>query len=1168
MTSREASQGMISSRRSQERRPSRDTTTPSLRPALPHKASIDASLDPIPEQVRRQTARLQSSWRCSLLTLITSFAAVVLLVTIVNSFVNLQQDPKGCAMSYMMPMFARFSDFDTEHTRFASKYSLYLYREGGVDEDTRVKGIPVLFIPGNAGSYKQVRPIAAEAAHYFHDVLRENPEAIAHGKQPLDFFTVDFNEELAAFHGQTLLDQAEYLNEAVAYILALYHNPQRSLREPGLPDPKSVIILGHSMGGAVARTMLRMPNYQEKTINTILTLSTPHARPPLSFDATMVATYNDVNTFWRQSFLSPSGKNPLEDITLVSVAGGGLDTMIPSEYTSVSSLMPETHGFTVYTSSIPNVWTGMDHLAIMWCDQFRKALVRAIFDVVDVRRPSQTLSRPERMHAFRKRLLTGLEPMRDRGVIRTEAPVLLTLEQSFTTTLAPGSALALRSLGDVGTTRAHLLPVPSQPFPQGSKFTLLTDQPLASVDDGRSLAVYLCSVTPQSYGSSMLSYASTTTGKSVSAMKLACRNAASDVSLLPASRHDSQQAFDGTPPFSYLQYDLSSISDYQFIAVLERPSDEPRGWLFGEFSSAADSTIHIDKGHHQLLMHSLTIELPAGRPLMTEVKIPEIHSTLFAYRLGISRTSCEPAEEKFAPLLRQYIAEPHESKFFVNVRGGNINVHGLSPYMPPPLRGSEFTAGLSLQLWTDPSCGAPVEMTLKVDVLGSLGKLVMRYRTMFAAFPVLVIALVLRKQFKVYDNTGIFMSFTQSMDQCIRTSLPAIFMALTFFGITISQNSRGGLSRGWLYSGSTNVHEPGVTPDFAVNDLLLGTPDPFFWFLVPLFAIISVGICIVANYLVLAITHILAWVSSFFTQKTSSAATDEPVSGGPGRKSSTSLRADEVYSKYVSLAEAPGVGLRNGLGRRLLVAGLLVLTVVTIVPYQFAYIALCVIQLTTAVRALCVTRTTLASTPTSSPSSKGFTPSTGISAASSHATTKPLLPTTARLHNSNFANYTHSLLLLLLWIIPINAPVLVVWARNLAANWLAPFDSPSPITSSAAAGLMAVAGILAVVEAMRTGRMVPRAPSRGWRLITNLGLFALALYAAVFGVSFAYRMHFAVNALAAWLAALHLFATQRDGWAATWWAEANDGGAASTANGSASSRTASPATAIDGKKRG
>jgi glycosylphosphatidylinositol deacylase len=41
-------------------------------------------------------------------------------------------------MSYMRPSFAKLTDFDTEHTRFASKYSIYLYREGLIDEDTKV----------------------------------------------------------------------------------------------------------------------------------------------------------------------------------------------------------------------------------------------------------------------------------------------------------------------------------------------------------------------------------------------------------------------------------------------------------------------------------------------------------------------------------------------------------------------------------------------------------------------------------------------------------------------------------------------------------------------------------------------------------------------------------------------------------------------------------------------------------------------------------------------------------------------------------------------------------------------------------------------------------------------------------------------------------------------
>lgn len=83
-------------------------------------------------------SRLRSPWSCSLLTLVTTTFAILALGSIIHSFSDLQLDSKGCRMSYMRPSFAKLSDFDTEHTRFASKYSVYLYREGMVDEDTKV----------------------------------------------------------------------------------------------------------------------------------------------------------------------------------------------------------------------------------------------------------------------------------------------------------------------------------------------------------------------------------------------------------------------------------------------------------------------------------------------------------------------------------------------------------------------------------------------------------------------------------------------------------------------------------------------------------------------------------------------------------------------------------------------------------------------------------------------------------------------------------------------------------------------------------------------------------------------------------------------------------------------------------------------------------------------
>ncbi|KAI6811597.1 GPI inositol-deacylase-like protein [Hortaea werneckii] len=1035
------------------------------RPALPDPALEEDELlnEPLrtkegrepTEYLRKQRAQLRGPWTCSFLTLATTACSILLLATIMRSFFTLQMDPKGCAMSYMRPAFARFADFDTEHTRFASKYSLYLYREGGVDEDTRVKGIPVIFIPGNAGSYKQVRPIAAEAARYFHDILRNDPSAEGSGKRPLDFFTVDFNEELTAFHGQTLLDQAEYLNEAVAYILALYHNPHRSLREPGLPDPKSVIILGHSMGGIVARTMLRMPNYQDSTINTIITLSAPHARAPISFDRDMVSTYNDINTFWRDSYstLNPEN-NPLADVTLVSVAGGGLDTMIPSEYSSLTSLVPDTHGFTVFTSAIPQVWTGMDHLAIMWCDQFRKALVRAIFDVADARRPTQTLGQADRIRALRKRLLTGMESVVEKAALDSEPTTFLTLEEGSASVLSQNERLVIRLPGHTAKTKTHLLPIPPEPHSEGSKFTLMTDQELHAGEDenGRLTALLCTAFPPPGHFASALAINIKSALGAAGTTRLACKNAAADVTYLPASTNTSVNAFDQAKPFTYLQYALEDLRDFQFVAVVEQPAEANNGWLLAEFSAGNQSTMKVSKGHHQILINGLRRNLGRDRPMMTELKIPEVHSTMFAYNLRVHRDPCQKGQEElFAPLLRQSIQEPYESKYFVNTKGGNINVHGISPYMPPPLSGKGASEGLSLQLWTDPTCNSTVKVSLTVDLVGSAGKLVMRYRTVFAAFPLLVVAIVLRKQFKVYDATGVFMSFSQSMDHCIRTSIPAIVAALTFLSVALSKATQGPWARRW-FSQSTGTDETSI--DFTVNDLMLGTSDPFFWFLVPLFGIVSVGVCIAGNYVVLTIMETLALI--YGRLRTLLTKANDPRHPTTSTSSSFALTSPQ---------------------QRLITTSILLLLVITLIPYQFAYMVLSIVHLATCVRALRLARET------------GTAPA------------------------YNFYNYVHSMLVLMLWILPLNMPVLVVWIHNLAVHWLTPF--------SAHQNLLAVLPFILLVETMGRGEMVPRVTSR-IRYLTNIALFAFALYAAVYGVTYAYRLHHLVNALCAWLFLIHL----------------------------------------------
>lgn len=861
-----------------------------------------------------------------------------------------------------------------------------------------------------------------------------------------------------------MLDQAEYLNEAVSYILSLYHDPRTSRRDPGLPDPTSIIILGHSMGGIVARTMLVMPNYQSNSINTIITMSAPHARPPVSFDAEIVRTYKEINDYWRQAYSQKwANNNPLWHVTLISIAGGGLDTVVPSDYASLESLVPETHGFTVFTTSVPTVWTSMDHQAILWCDQFRKIVVKSLYEVVDVNRPGQTKPRAERMKVFKKWYLTGLEDIAEKTLTQKEPTTLLTLEDDSNSIIPQGERLTLRRFGESRKPRAHLLPIPPQGTPGGMRFTLLTDQKLDQPGDSGKLEVLFCSVFPLHLGqsSSLFSMNMDLSGDSSGSTRLACKNAASDAIILPASTRETKRPFyrDGEKaiqPFSYLQYDLEDILDHQFVAVIDKAVDHTPGWLVAEFSDNIQSQRVRSLGLRRMFAFGTNIKLPALRPMVTEVTIPALHSSLLAYTLEMGSQVCGDEPELFTPLLRQHMSNPYESKFHVNVKRVDINLHGVSPFMPPTMRLGSTQDGLSLQFWTDPTCNSSVKITLKIDITGSLGKLYMRYRTAFAAFPLLVVALVLRKQFRIYDEMGVFIPFAESLDLCLRQSLPLVLAALTFLSISLARESSASPreSSGFWSGWSGNATESQI--NYSKNDLLVGAQDPFFWFMVPLIGLLCVGVCVIVNYTTLGLTHGLSILFTWLSIKPAWVRNDDK----------------KRIMSPIFQASTPR--------RRLLTTIVLLFFVSTIIPYQFAYLVACLVQMATTARALRYSREARS------------------------------------IMNQNFYNYAHSILILMLWILPVNLPILVVWVHNLAVHWLTPFSSHHNVLS--------IMPFIILVETLTTGKMVPRVTSRLHHL-TSIFFFCIALYATVYGMTYAYMLHYLVNIVAAWLVALHFSTT-------------------------------------------
>jgi GPI inositol-deacylase len=236
-------------------------------------------------------------------------------------------------------------------------------------------GTPVLFIPGNAGSSHQVRSIASSATRqYLSSPHVVSPEFASRSQtpKPLDIFAVEFNEDLSAFHGPTLLSERAYSFKAISYILSLY------------PSNTSIVVMGHSMGGIVATSLLPSPD-----ISAIITMSTPHTLPPARFDNRIEGIYS---TNYQHLVADPT--------PIVSICGGATDAMVPSE----SCILPEPsahHIFrkTIFTSGMERCWTGVGHREMVWCHQARWQVARAALEL-SVTAPSTPLARAHILDAW------------------------------------------------------------------------------------------------------------------------------------------------------------------------------------------------------------------------------------------------------------------------------------------------------------------------------------------------------------------------------------------------------------------------------------------------------------------------------------------------------------------------------------------------------------------------------------------------------------------------------------------------------------------------------------------------------------------------------------------------------------------------------------------------
>ena len=201
-------------------------------------------------------------------------------------------------------------------------------------------------------------------------------EKLQLGVNHFDFFSIDLGEELSAFNGGLLRDQSTFVADCINAILKLY---ERSISDPK-SRPTSVILLGHSMGGVVARSVFAATTYKPGTVRTILTLNSPHTSAPLLFHRGVHTFYSRVNDMWRTHC---DDQYELQQTALVSIAGGLRDTQVHASLSNLDSIIPCKNHISAITTSIPDVWISMDHTSCMWCHQLTTVISSALAGLLD-----------------------------------------------------------------------------------------------------------------------------------------------------------------------------------------------------------------------------------------------------------------------------------------------------------------------------------------------------------------------------------------------------------------------------------------------------------------------------------------------------------------------------------------------------------------------------------------------------------------------------------------------------------------------------------------------------------------------------------------------------------------------------------------------------------------
>lgn len=231
-----------------------------------------------------------------------------------------------CELSVMMPVYTEHSS--AIKSSLSYKYRFFRYLDVGRLE-TRAGCIPMLFVPGSGGSYRQVRSLGSA-------IFQEQT-----GKeQCVDAYTVDFHGEVVPFTSLRLEQQAVYVNDACTWLVQKYSAAGK------------LLLVGHSFGGIVLRLLPTMANYQMQQVNhAIITISTPHWRSPFRLVHAMDLMYRSI-------------ENSLTESPMLSITSGDADIMVPPRISRCPT--PSSNCQSQNVETIEDNWADPNHQAMVW----------------------------------------------------------------------------------------------------------------------------------------------------------------------------------------------------------------------------------------------------------------------------------------------------------------------------------------------------------------------------------------------------------------------------------------------------------------------------------------------------------------------------------------------------------------------------------------------------------------------------------------------------------------------------------------------------------------------------------------------------------------------------------------------------------------------------------